>query len=106
MKGQALAIALVIASGIATFVMSLSTLDSLRLTQSTYYRDYRFAEVFVALKRAPESLKDRIADIHGVEKVDTRVIAAVTIDIDGFPDPVTGRLISIPDEGEPLLNSL
>lgn len=106
MKGQALAIALVIASGIATFVMSLSTLDSLRLTQSTYYRDYRFADVFVALKRAPESLKDRIADIHGVEKVDTRVIAAVTIDIDGFPDPVTGRLISIPDVGEPLLNSL
>ena len=106
MKGQALAIALVIASGIATFVMSLSTLDSLRLTQSTYYRDYRFADVFVALKRAPESLKDRIADIHGVEKVDTRVIAAVTIDIDGFPDPVTGQLISIPDVGEPLLNSL
>ncbi len=106
MKGQALAIALVIASGIATFVMSLSTLDSLRLTQSTYYRDYRFAEVFVALKRAPESLKDRIADIQGVEKVDTRVIAAVTIDIDGFPDPVTGQLISIPDVGEPLLNSL
>lgn len=106
MKGQALAIALVIASGIATFVMSLSTLDSLKLTQSTYYRDYRFAEVFIALKRAPESLKDRIADIHGVEKVDTRVNAAVTIDIDGFPDPVTGQLISIPDVGEPLLNSL
>ena len=106
MKGQAFAIALVIASGIATFVMSLSTLDSLRLTQSIYYRDYRFADVFVALKRAPESLKDRIADIHGVEKVDTRVIAAVTIDIDGFSDPVTGQLISIPDVGEPLLNSL
>jgi putative ABC transport system permease protein len=106
MKGQALAISLVIASGIATFVMSLSTLDSLRLTQATYYRDYRFAEVFIALKRAPESLNERVAEIPGVEKVATRVNAAVTIDIDGFPDPVTGQLISVPDEGEPLLNGL
>lgn len=106
MKGQALAIALVIASGIATFVMSLSTLDSLRHTQGTYYRDYRFAEVFLSLKRAPESLKERIAEIPGVEKVATRVKAVVTIDISGFNDPVTGHLISIPDEGEPLLNSL
>ena len=54
--------------------MSLSTLDSLRLTQSTYYRDYRFAEVFVALKRAPESVKERIAGIPGVEKVATRLM--------------------------------
>ncbi len=106
MKGQALAIALVISSGIATFVMSISTLDSLRYTQAAYYNNYRFAEVFISLKRAPESLKGSVAAIPGVQRVATRVKAAVTIDIDKFPDPVTGLLISIPDKGEPLLNGL
>ncbi|MFQ5328567.1 MAG: ABC transporter permease [Thermodesulfobacteriota bacterium] len=97
MKGQALAIALVIASGVATYIMSLTTLDSLNQTREIYYREHRFAEIFVSLKRAPESLAWRIAEIPGVEKVETRVTALVSVDIDGFPDPVTGRLISLPD---------
>ena len=46
MKGQAIAIALVIASGMATFIMSISTMHSLKLTQATFYNEYRFAEVF------------------------------------------------------------
>ncbi len=117
MRGQAIAIALVIASGIATFIMSLSTLDSLEHTRATFYRDYRFAEVFCSLKRAPESLRERIAEIPGVLVVDTRVVAAASLDISGFDDPVTGLLISTPsfsavvdgdDNGaaEPLLNNL
>ncbi len=106
MRGQALAIAGVIAGGVATFVMSLSTLDSLRLTQATYYQDYRFAQVFASLKRAPLSLASRIEEIPGVDRVETRVLAPVTVEIEGFADPVTGLLISVPDVGEPLLNRL
>lgn len=106
LRGQALAIALVIMAGVATFIMFLSTLDSLRLTQAEYYQDYRFAEVFAALKRAPDSLARRIAAIPGVEKVETRVTTLVNLDIPDFPEPVTGQLVSIPDHGEPLLNKL
>ncbi|HDH05039.1 MAG TPA: ABC transporter permease [Nitrospirae bacterium] len=106
MKGQALAIALIIASGVATFIMSVSTMQSLKLTQATFYKDYRFADVFASLKRAPEGLQTRIREIPGVDRVETRVSAAVNIDIPGFPDPVTGNIISIPDIGEPLLNKL
>ena len=106
MRGQALAIAIVITSGVATFVMSLSTLDSLRTTRSTFYKDYRFSEVFVSLKRAPESLRPSISEIRGVDRVATRVVASVNLDIEDFADPVTGQLVSIPDEGEPLLNRL
>lgn len=101
-----MAIALVIASGIATYVMSLSTLDSLLLTRDTYYRDYRFAEVFASLKRAPESLASHIGEIPGIARVETRVVASVSLDVAGFADPVSGLLISVPDFGEPLLNRL
>ena len=54
MWGQALAIALVVACGVATFVLSLSTYHSLGGTRDDYYEDYRFADVFVQAKRAPE----------------------------------------------------
>ena len=105
-RGQALAIVLVITAGIATYIMFLSTLDSLRLTQATYYDDYRFSDVFSSLKRAPESLRERIGDIPGVESVETRVVAMVNLDIPNFPEPVIGRLVSIPDYGQPSMNTL
>ncbi|MGB5458130.1 MAG: FtsX-like permease family protein [Gammaproteobacteria bacterium] len=106
LRGQAFAIVAVMASGVACFIMFLSTLDSLQLSRELYYRDYRFAEVFAPLKRAPESVKQRIATIEGLDKIDTRVVAPITIDIEGFPEPVTGVVTSIPDRGEPLLNRL
>lgn len=106
LRGQAFAIAAVMASGVACFVMFLSTLDSLLLSRDLYYRDYRFAEIFAPLKRAPESVLKRIVQISGVDKADTRVIAPLTIDIEGFTEPVTGLITSVPDNGEPLLNRL
>ena len=106
MWAQALAIALVISSGVATFVMSLSTMNALQETQTSFYQDYRFADVFASLKRAPQRLTQRIANIDGVREVETRVMAPVNLDIAGFSDPVTGLLVSIPDQSQPLLNRL
>ena len=106
MKGQVMAITLVIACGVATFVMFISTMDSLNLTRSSFYRDYRFADVFVSLKRAPESVKERLKAIPGVNQVETRIVANVKLDMAGFPEPVTARILSIPDNGEPLLNKI
>ena len=109
MKGQSLAIALVIASGVATFIMSLSTLHSLQQTQAAYYDNYRLGDVFASLKRAPESLKSRISKIPGVENVSTRVASEIRLEVTDFSEPITGRLTSIPDSpgsNGPLLNRL
>jgi len=106
LKGQAAAIVFVMAAGVATFVMFLATLESLELTRDTFYRDYRFADVFATLKRAPETLKDRITEIPGVNHVVSRVVAPVTIDIADFPEPVTGVITSVPDDSAPLLNNV
>jgi putative ABC transport system permease protein len=106
MKGQALAIALVIASGISAYVMLISNMHSLNLTREKFHQDYGFGDVFLPLKRAPESLKERIREIPGVNQVETRVVADVKLDIRGFPEPVTGKLVSLPDIGAPLLNRL
>jgi len=104
MKGQALAIAMVIGSGVGTFVMSITTLESLQTTRAEFYEDYRFADVFATLKRAPESVRERVAEIPGVDLVDTRVVANVVLDVPDFADPVTGLLISVNERGGSLLN--
>jgi putative ABC transport system permease protein len=103
MKGQALAVALVIAAGVGMFVMSLSTLESLSNTLETYYQRYRFAHVFAMLKRAPNSLGDRVVEIPGVAQSSLRIVEDVTLDVEGMVEPAVGRLISIPERpsGEP-----
>ena len=104
MKSQSIAISLVMASGIGTFVMSLSTLESLELSKSTYYDRYGFAHVFAQLKRAPKTLEARIAQIPGIAVVETRTVVDVTADVRGLPEPAVARLISIPEQGESRLN--
>lgn len=106
LRGQALAIGVVIGGGVAMLVMSLSSLDSMTLTREAYYRDYRFADVFATLKRAPESLRESLAEIPGVQQLETRVVASVNLDIPGFADPATGLIISLPDGRNATLNSL
>lgn len=106
MKSQALAIALVVMCGVGTYIMFLSTLESLRVTQDSYYRDYRFADVFASLKRAPEALHQRLQAIEGVDQVETRVRAQVRLDMPGFAEPVTAEMVSLPDSGHQNLNAL
>ncbi len=106
MKGQALAIAAVIAAGVTMFVTYLSNFDSLERTLQNYYQRQRFADVFANAARAPERLAPRIAAMPGVVDVDTRVVADVTLDVPGMDEPATGRLVSLPDRGEPLLNAV
>ncbi|MEB3180543.1 MAG: FtsX-like permease family protein [Nostocaceae cyanobacterium] len=106
LRGQIIAIALVVACGIASFVSMLSAYESLKLTQATYYQEYHFAQVFAQLKRAPESLKTQIETIPGVAQVQTRVVADVSLDIPGRSEPATGRLVSIPEQRMTILNDL
>jgi putative ABC transport system permease protein len=106
LRGQAAAIALVVGCGVATVVTARVGYESLRASQAAYYAEYRFADVFASLERAPESLRAKIAAIPGVAAVETRVVAEVTLDVPGLAEPATGRLVSIPELRVPILNDV
>ena len=106
MRGQALAIAMVIASGIAMLVMSAATLDSLQDTRDRLYRDYRFSDVWAQVKRAPEALAQRVAELPGVNEVETRLIAGAKVELPGFHEPIEAVVQSLPDQSEPAQNRL
>ncbi|MFO0829217.1 MAG: FtsX-like permease family protein [Phycisphaerales bacterium] len=97
MAPQLAAAALVMACGIATLVMSLSAVASLEEARSAYYERYRFPHVFTHLKRAPNELVARIAEIPGVSRVSARVVVDVNLSVPGMDEPAVGRIVSIPD---------
>ena len=106
MKGQVLAIALVIGAGIAVFTMAMCAYASLKNGQTNFYRDFRFADVFSSARRCPNSMLERVKEIEGVSMVESRLVYDVLLDVPGMTEPATARLISIPDSGQSKLNQV
>ena len=106
LRGQVIAVALVVACGIAAFMAMRSTYHSLLDSQAAYYQQYRFADVFAQVKRAPETLSHRIVALPGIASAQTRIVANVTLDVPGVAEPARGRIVSIPEKRTPMLNDL
>jgi len=106
MRGQVFTVALIVASGIATYVTMRGAYESVERAQQEDYARYHFADVFAQLKRAPNSLVTEIAAIPGVAVLQTRVVVEVNLDIPGLDEPAVGRLISVPERSAPMLNDL
>lgn len=92
---QALTIALVVASGIGGFLAMLSAVDSLSGARDAFYASGRFADVFASVKRAPDSVGQRLRELPGVVDVQTTVEAAARVAVPGSSDPVIGQLIGL-----------
>ena len=105
-RGQIVAIALIIACGIAVFTAMQSVYESLYLTLSNYYARYHAADVYAPLVRAPDTVKPRLATVPGVSAVLTRTVEDVLVDLPGRIEPATLRLIGIPDDGSSSINGL
>lgn len=106
LRGQAAAIALVLAGGIGMMVMALSNYDALARTRALFYAQYGFADVFASATRAPLPLLDAVRALPGVRVAQARVIGIATLELPGYGEPLTGQLVSLPDAGEAGLNRL
>ena len=106
MKGQAVAVALVMGCGLAMMIMARSLIYSLENTRQEYYQSHHFAEVFAYLKRAPNSVAERVAALSDVATVQPGISVQVTLDLEGLDEPASGMVCSLPDFGEAQLNRL
>lgn len=106
MRGQALAIALVIAAAMATFVLSLGVHRSLVETRDAYYDRYGFADIFASMTRAPRSIIDRVAELDGVGRVEGRIQQYATLELPGRPEPIRAVINSVGDDAHTQLNRL
>jgi putative ABC transport system permease protein len=106
LKGQLMAVSVVMGCGLAMMILSRSLIRTLEGARAAYYRDYGFADVFCEVKRAPRRVAQRLAELPGVGAVETRVTGRATLEMPGMQEPVDGLFLSIPDGAEPQLNRL
>jgi putative ABC transport system permease protein len=103
---QALAVALVMAAGVATLIIAVGAHRSLDQTRTVYYERYRFADVFAEATRVPTAIVDEVAAISGVATAEGRIVRPVLLDIAGMAEPASALAISLPPGREPRLNAL
>ncbi len=106
MKGQVTAIVLIIACGVAAFVATLTAYRGLTRTRDDYYRRYRMADLFAPTERAPRSVLRDLERTPGVRRVEGRIVFEVTLDLPEMDQPVSGRILSVPDRRRRIINDL
>lgn len=106
LKSQAFTIALVVAVGVANYITLKSAWRALGDSRAAYYEVYRFGDVFARLKRAPDSVADRIQDLKGVASVYPRVVQDVLLPLEDMITPAHGQIISLPTHGRPQMNDV
>lgn len=106
MKGQIVAVSLVMACGLAMMIMTRSIILTLESTRDAYYQRHRLADVFASLKRAPLALADRVAELPGVAAVEARVVVDATLDLEGVTEPALAHLVTLPEGGPQTLNQV
>lgn len=103
MKGQAIAIALVIATGVMMLVMMSGVITSLEETRRAYYERNRLADIFAPVTRAPLSVIKHLSNLPGISVAEGRVTGSALINIPGLELPLRAQAVSLPDTGEPRL---
>ncbi|MBN8829193.1 MAG: ABC transporter permease, partial [Sphingomonadales bacterium] len=106
MRGQVLAIALVLAAATATFVLSTSVHGSLSATRDAYYARNHFGEIFAGMTRAPRSVIARLGALPGVRRVDGNIVQYATLDLPGRVEPMRALINSVDENGRDQLNLL
>ncbi len=80
-------------------VMSLTNYNALSDARDLYYSQYRFGDVFAQAKRAPLPLLDAIRALPGVRDAEARVTGFVNLELEGYGEPMTGQIVSLPGPG-------
>lgn len=106
MKTQALAIAFVIAGGVAVHLLAAGMLSSLQETRRAYYERNLFADVWAPTVRAPQRLINDIRALEGVRAAETRIRIPALFAMEGMSAPASGEVLSLPDTGEAAVNRL
>ena len=104
LRGQAFAIAIVLAAASATFILSMGVHRSLSETRDAYYSEYNFADVFASMTRAPRTVVDRVAEIKGVQQAQGSILQYAILDFPDRTEAVRALLQSVDEHGHDRLN--
>ena len=103
-KGQFLSVLAVVMIGVMFYTGMNTALMGVEGAGEKYFSEYRLADIWSTVIRAPEGAVDRIRSIPGVKTAQGRVVRDVRIDIQDRNAIV--RLISLPEQRGEILNDI
>jgi putative ABC transport system permease protein len=106
LRAQAFAVSSVLACGVALFVMATGMYGSLERARNDYYDSARMADLAASVVRAPDPVANQIAALPGINAIEVRVSGVGLLDVHGKSDPVSARLISLPENRQPRVNDV
>ncbi len=105
-KTMLAAVVAIVAVGICCLVGFFGTSWNLDQAKDDYYRQTSMADFFVDLKKAPVLEARRLAQVPGVARIHERIVAPVVLDMEDVDRPISGKMISVPEEQNSGINSI
>lgn len=104
-KAQFGALIILISLGISSYIAFVSGYRNLTASNEYAKERLRFADFSISVRSAPKAITGKIRNVHGVKDVQGRLIYDTGIEV-GEDNQITSRLIGIPLETQPSVNSL
>lgn len=105
-KVSIVVLVLIMTVGTGGLITMLSVYRDLDGARADYYREYRLADFWIDLKRAPESVIQDVAESPNVASAYGRVAIGALLDLPNLDEPIGGLVISMPEQRRPVLNDL
>ena len=105
-KGQFIAVIAVVFVGISVYAALYMSYQNLGNSAAAYYENYRFAHLTFTVQAVPKAVVLQVQQVKGVKMVTGRLSAEVGLDIPGRDERVFGRIVSLPDRREPVVNEI
>ncbi len=105
-KGALIALVAIVAVGVGVFVSMSAVYKDLDGARQRYYNRNHLADFTVDLKRAPEWTIDAVGKFSNVRGVRGRIKQSVLVDLDTRAQPLPGMALSLPDDGQSIINGV
>lgn len=103
-KGQFLSILIIVILGVTFYTGINSMFRNLSNSSIKYYQEYRLADIWVDLYKAPIGAKEKIESLSYVNESTGRIVNDASINISG--ENGTVRLITLPDTKKDIVNDI
>ncbi|WP_411680697.1 ABC transporter permease [Clostridium thailandense] len=104
LKGQFISILIIVVLGVSFYTGINSMFRNLLNSSDKYYKEYRMADIWVDLYKAPIGIKEKLKELPYVKEASTRIVKDASINISD--ENATLRFITLPDVKKDIVNDI
>lgn len=103
-KGQFISILIIVILGVTFYTGINSMFRNLSNSSVKYYKDYRLADLWVDVYKAPTGIEEKLEELPYIKTATGRIVKDASINISG--ENATLRFITLPDTKREIVNDI